>query len=178
VGIRATSQIPVSIEANWIFRLVEIVDKKHYLIGFKKGIISFMILPLFVMLFVFYSILWGWMIALFFCLYGFVVSCLLVEIVFINHRKVPFACTYLPGKGKMHIFWIVYLVSLIIYVSIMSSVGYELLLNPTGFFSFFAIALILFIMIRFVQNRVFFQDAYIIYEEEPEPVLLTLVPEK
>ncbi len=177
-GIRAISNIPIAVEANWIFRLREITDKKHYLIGFKKGIIFFMILPLFVVLFVFYSILWGWIIALFFCFYGFTVSVLLVEIVFINHRKIPFACTCLPGKGKMHIFWIVYLVSLISYVSIMSSMAYALLLNPPGFIYFFSIVLILFALIRLVQNRVFLHDAEIIYEEEPEPVLLTLVPEK
>jgi hypothetical protein len=178
LGIRATSQIPVAIDSNWIFRLRESADKKHYVIGFKKGIVFFTILPLFVVLFVFYTFLWGWEIALFFNLFGFAVSVLLVESVFIKHRKIPFACTYLPGKGKMHIFWIVYLVSLISYVSIMSSVGYALLLNPSGFIYFFALSVILFLTIRFIQNRVFMQDAFIIYEEEPEPVLLTLVPEK
>jgi hypothetical protein len=178
MGIRSTSQIPVTIEANWIFRLGETRAKKHYLIGFKKGIIFFMILPLFVLLFIFYAFLWGWMIASVFSLYGFAVSVLLVEIVFINHRKIPFACTYLPGKGKMHIFWIVYLVSLISYVFVMISVGYALLLNPSGFISFFVIALILFILIRLVQNRVLLQDASIIYEEKPEPVLMTLIPER
>jgi len=178
LGIRATSNIPIAIEANWIFRLREITDKKHYLIGFKKGIIFFAILPLFVVLFGFYIFLWGWMIALFFCLYGFTVSSLLVEIVFVGHRKIPFACTYLPGKRKMHIFWIVYLFALISYVSIMSLVAYALLLNPSDFIYFFAIVVILFIMIRFVQNRLLLHKADIIYEEELEPVLLTLVPER
>jgi len=178
LGIRATSNIPIAIEANWIFRLREIADKRQYLIGFKKGIVFFMILPLFVVLFVFYTFLWGWMFTLFFCLYGFVVSSLLVEIVFVSHRKIPFACSYLPGKGKMHIFWIVYLFSLISYVSIMSLVAYKLLLNPSDFIYFFAIVAILFIIIRFVQNRLLLHKADIIYEEEPEPVLMTLVPEK
>jgi len=178
LGIRATSNIPIAIEANWIFRLREIVDKKHYLIGFKKGIIFFAILPLFVVLFVFYIFLWGWMFSLLFCFYGFVVSSLLVEIVFVGHRKIPFACTYLPGKRKMHIFWIVYLFALISYVSIMSSLGYELLLNPSNFFYFYAVIFILFVLTRYVQNLFILKRADIIYEEEPEPVLLTLVPEK
>ena len=178
LGIRATSQIPIAIEANWIFRLSETVDKKHYLIGFKKGIIFFTILPLFVVLFVFYALLWGWIIALFFCLYGFVVSGLLVEVVFIGHRKIPFTCSYLPGKGKMHIYWIVYLVSLISYAAIMSLLAYKLLLNTSSFLLFYTIVFILFVMLRFVQNSFFLQRANIIYEEKPEPVLLTLVPEK
>jgi len=178
MGIRATSQIPVSVEANWIFRLRETAGTKHYVTGFKKGILFFVLVPLFVVLFVFYTILWGWTFASLFCLFGFAVSILLAEIVFINHRKIPFSCTYLPGKGKIHIFWIVYLISFIFYVPVMSSLAYKLLLNPPGLFSFFAVALILFVLVRLVQNRVFLQDAEIIYEEEPEPVLLTLVPEK
>ena len=177
-GVRATSNIPIAIEANWIFRLRETHDKKHYLIGFKKGVVFFAILPLFVVLFVFYAFLWGWMFALLFCFYGFVISSLLVEVVFVGHRKIPFTCSYLPGKGKMHIFWIVYLVSLIFYVALMSSAVYKLLRNPSGFFWFIAIVLILFILIRFVQNLLFLKNADIIYEEVPEPVLLTLVPER
>jgi hypothetical protein len=178
MGIRATSQIPIAIEANWIFRLRETVDKKHYLIGFKKGIIFYTILPLYVLFFVFYAILWGWIIALFFCVYGFAVSSLLVEVVFIGHRKIPFTCSYLPGRGKMHIYWIVYLVSLISYAAIMSLVAYNLLLNTSGFLYFYTIVFVLFVMIRWIQNIFFFQRANIIYEEKPEPVLLTLVPEK
>ena len=178
LGMRAASQIPVAVDANWIFRLGETDDTKHYLIGFKKGILFLILVPLFVVLFVFYTILWGWPFALFFCLFAFAVSILLVEIVFINHRKIPFTCTYLPGKGKIQIFWIVYLVSFITYVSIMSSLAYKLLLNPSRFISFFAIAFLLFVLVRFIQNRVFLQDAEITYEEEPEPVLLTLMGEK
>jgi len=177
LGIRAISQIPIAIEANWIFRLRETSGKKHYLIGFKKGILIVLIAPLFVVLFFLYSFLWGWMTGLLFCLYGFVISLLLVEIVFLGYRKIPFACSYLPGKGKMHIFWIVYLFALFAFVTIVTSLAYELLLNPLNFTYFYAIVFFLFVSIRIVQNRIFLQNAEIIYEEEPEPVLVTLVPE-
>ncbi len=178
LGIRATSNIPIAIESNWIFRLREIADKKHYLIGFKKGIIFYTVLPLFVLLFVFYLFFWGWMNALFLCLYGFVVSCLLVEVIFIGHRKIPFACSYLPGKGKMHIFWIVYLFSLIFYVFIMTFIAYELLQNHSAFLYFYAIVLIPFVLIRFAQNRFLLKKVDIIYEEKPKPVLITLALDK
>ena len=78
---------------------------------------------------------------------------------YLSTRKIPFACTYLPGKGKIHIFWIVYLVSLISYVVILTSLAYDLLLNPSNFLYFYAIIFILFLMIRFVQNRFFLKKA-------------------
>jgi hypothetical protein len=137
-----------------------------------------MILPLFVLLFIFYLMLWGWMYALLFCLYGFAISSLLLEIAFVNHHKIPFTCSYFPGKGKMHIFWIVYLFALTFYVSLASSIAFKLLYDPRNFLYFCIVFPLLFIIIRLAQNRFFLQRADIIFEEVPEPVLLTLMPEK
>jgi hypothetical protein len=157
---------------------MDTVDKKHYLIGFKKAIILLMLLPLFVLLFIFYLMLWGWVYALLFCLYGFTISSLLVEIVFVNHHKIPFTCSYLPGKGKMHIYWIVYLFALSFYVSVASSIGLKLLFNPKNFLYFCIMAPTFFTIIRVAQNRFFLPRVDIVYEEVPDPVLLTLMSEK
>jgi hypothetical protein len=178
LGIRAASSIPIAMEANWIFRISETVDKKHYALGFKKAIIFSAILPLFIMLWLFYLWLWGWMYALLFCLYGMVLSCLLTEVVFINYRKIPFTCSYLPGKGKLHIYWAIYVISLVFYASVASSIAYGLLLNPSHFVYFYATVFLLLVVIRYIQNRFFKQNIDIIYEEELEPVLLTLVTAK
>jgi hypothetical protein len=178
MGIRATSQIPITIEANWIFRLGETTDKKQYFIGFKKAIIFFIIIPLFLLLTIFYLWLWGWIYTLFFCTYGIVTSILLVEAVFVNHHKIPFTCSYLPGKGKLHVFWAIYLILLVLYVSFSAFIAYGLLLNPSNFAYFYAIALVLFVALQIIHSRLMHSKGEIIYEEEREPVLLTLVPEE
>lgn len=174
IGLRAVVNIPVSLEANWIFRIREDREKRHYFLGFKKGIFFFTIFPLFFLLFIFYFFLWGWQNAFLHCLYGLVCSIFLMEIVFLGYRKIPFACSYLPGKSKMHVFWMVYLLSFLSYVFFLTLIEYELLKVPSNFFLFYGIIFGLLIIIRIYQNYFLYRKTEIIYEEEPEPVMVTL----
>jgi hypothetical protein len=102
----------------------------------------------------------------------------LVETVFLNHRKIPFTCSYLPGKGKLHVLWAIYLISLVLYVSFAASIAYGLFLDPSNFVYFYVIALVLFTVLRIIQGHLVQSNDEIIFEEEIEPVLLTLVQEE
>jgi hypothetical protein len=176
VGMRSIVNIPVSLEANWIFRLTQGKDKKHYFSGLKKGVLFYTLIPLFAALFVIYLFLWGGEAAFYHCLYGLAVSTLLMEILFQNYSKIPFACAYLPGKAKMHIFWIVYLFSFLIYVFFLSSLEKKLLLAPSRFLIFYGIVIGLFIVLEIYQRFFYYRKYDIMYEEKPEPVMVTIIP--
>lgn len=176
VGIRSIVNIPVSLEANWVFRLTQRQDKKHYFSGLKKGIFFYALIPLFALLFVVHFFLWGGESAFYHCLYGLVLSTLLMEILFQNYSKIPFACAYLPGKAKMHVFWIVYLFSFLVYVFFLSSLEKKLLLAPSRFLIFYGILFGLFLVLRIYQRYFLYKKYDIIYEEKPEPVMVTIVP--
>jgi len=174
VGLRNIVNIPFELNSNWIFKLTEIKNKKHYFSGFRKGIFSFVLLPLFTMLFILYSILWGWESALFHCLYGLAISILLMELLFMNYRKIPFTCSYLPGKAKIQYLFPIYLFSFICYIYLMSYLEYMLFKEPSNFYIFYGAIFIFFIAIKIYQNYFLHPKSEIIYEEEPEPVLITL----
>jgi hypothetical protein len=176
VGMRSIVNIPVFLEANWIFRLTQGKDKEHYFSGLKKGVFFYTLIPLFAALFVIYLFLWGGEAAFYHCLYGLVVSTLLMEILFQNYSKIPFACAYLPGKAKMHIFWIVYLFSFLIYVFFLSSLEKKLLLVPSRFLVFYGIVIGLFIVLEIYQRYFYYRKYDIMYEEKPEPVMVTIIP--
>lgn len=176
VGMRSIVNIPVSLEANWIFRLTQRQDKKHYFSGLKKGIFFYALIPLFAVLFVIYFFLWGGETAFYHCLYGLLVSSLLMEALFQGYHKIPFACTYLPGKAKMHVFWIVYLFSFLFYIFFLSSIEMKLLLRPSRFIIFYGIVLGLFIVLKIHQRHFYYRKYDIMYEEKPEPVMVSIVP--
>jgi hypothetical protein len=176
VGIRVTVNIPIAVEANWIFRLTETKDKKDYFTGLKKGIFFFVLFPLFVLLFLFYSILWSWQISFFHCLYGIFISLLLMEVLFYNYRKIPFACSYLPGKGKLHYFWGFYLVFFLIYASLLSYVEYKILNSPLYLFLSYGVIFILIAALKASKKYLLRKKLEIKYEEMPEPVMVTLTP--
>jgi hypothetical protein len=177
VGLRGIVKVPISLEANWIFRLTEERDKKHYHLALRKAIFFVILLPLFLSIFVFYSFLWGWEIALLHCLFGLVVSTVVMEALFLNFHKIPFACSYLPGKEKLHIYWLIYLMGSLIYVFLMSAVEFGLLKRPVGFLIFYGVVLSFFLGIRIYQNSFLYRKKKIIYEERPEPVMIGFVSE-
>ncbi|UCC40580.1 MAG: hypothetical protein JSV96_03800 [Candidatus Aminicenantes bacterium] len=176
VGMRSIVNIPVSLEANWIFRLTQRRDKRHYFSGLKKGVFFYTLNPLFAVLFVIYLFLWGGETAFLHCLYGLVVSVFLMEVLFQNYHKIPFACSYLPGKAKMHIFWIVYLFSFLTFVLFFSSTERKLLLAPSRFLIFYGIIFSLFLLLRIYQNYFLYKRYEIMYEEKLEPAMVTIVP--
>jgi len=178
IGIRAVVNIPTSNEANWVFKLTEGTDKKNYFSGLKKGIFFFMLLPLFALLFLFYFFLWGWQIAFYHCLFGMIVSLLLMEVLFINYRKIPFACSYLPGKAKLHLYWMIYIVSFLIYAFLMSSIEYRILNSPSNLFIFYGIVLFIIVALKVSQDHFIYGKLEILYEEMPEPAMVTLIPDE
>ena len=176
IGIRAIVNIPTANEANWVFKLTEGTDKKNYFSGLKRGIFFFLLLPLFALLFLFYFFLWGWPLAFYHCLFGMIVSLLLMEVLFINYHKIPFACSYLPGKAKLHLYWMIYIVSFLIYAFLMSSVEYKILNSPLGLFIFYGVVFLIIVVLKFYQNHFIYRKLEILYEEQPEPAMVTLIP--
>ena len=175
IGIRTIVNIPAANEANWIFKLTEGPDKKDYFSGLKKGIFFFMLLPLFAVLFLFYFFLWKWPLAFYHCLFGMLLSVLLMEVLFINYRKIPFVCSYLPGKAKLHLSWIINIICFLIYAFLMSHIEYMILNSPLSLFIFYGAILLIIVVLKVFQNNLIYKKMEILYEEKPEPVMVTLV---
>ncbi len=174
LGLRAIVNMPISLEANWIFRLTERKNARHYFTALRKGIFFLNLLPLFVVLFIVYAFLWDGMTAFYHCLYGLVVSVLLMEVLFLHNCKIPFACSYLPGQEKIQLFWLFYLFLFLAYINLMSWIELELLRAPSIFFVFYAIAFFIILGIRIYQTFFFYKKITIQFEEEPVPVLIGL----
>ena len=174
VGIRSVVNIPSFLEANWVFRLTEEKILNFYSSGLRKGIVFYLLFPFFILVYLFYSFSWGWKIGFLHTLFGFVVAVLFMEVLFLKYQKIPFACSYLPGKTKVHFLWLPYIVSFIAYVSLISSLELALLQNPSFFVFFLGFSLFLFLALRVYQKQVLYKNMVLIYADEPEPNLVTL----
>jgi hypothetical protein len=106
VGIRAVYAMPMSLGSNWIFRVTEAGTVPQYLAAIRR--------PLFVMGWapvvllsaaVFFSI-WPWQRAaehiLMLALFGVIVAYLCLR----GFTKIPFTCSFMPGKSKFHFVYI------------------------------------------------------------------------
>jgi hypothetical protein len=174
LGLRVLASIPSSLEANWVFRITEQKQRRHYFAGFRKGLFFCALLPLFLALFVLYFCLWGWKAALLHCLYGLTASWLLLEILFFKYHKIPFASTYVPGKAKIHLFWLVYVIAFLVYILTFSSLERVLFLRPRFFYFFYAIMGLIFLALKVYKDYFLTEKTAIVYDEEPEPVMVSL----
>jgi hypothetical protein len=105
VGLRLAAAYPASIEANWVFRLTESVGSSDYAAGVRRAALQTVVLPLLVLLAVPYSVVWGPAMAARHLLLALAVALVTVEWLFLGFRKIPFTCTYLPGKANLRLTW-------------------------------------------------------------------------
>jgi hypothetical protein len=174
LGLRSVMNVPVSLEANWVFRFTERPKILAYFTALRKAILLMNICPLFILVFVTYGVLWDFRTAFYHSLYGFLLSILVMEILFIRFVKIPFACSYLPGKEKIQVYWLAYFIGFIVYVNIASRVELQLLSNPADFIFFFITVLLCVVGIRIYQLAFLYKREKIQYEEEPESVMIGL----
>jgi hypothetical protein len=102
VGVRVVFSMPLELRANWIFRVTQVRGVQEYLAAIRRALLVMAVVPVWAGSAALLSWLWPWRqaaqhmavlgllgIALaYLCLHGF--------------QKIPFTCSYLPGKSYLH----------------------------------------------------------------------------
>ena len=133
VGLRLSGAYPASIEANWIFRLTETRGSTDYVAGVRWASLRTVVAPLLALLAVPYAALWGPRMAAAHLLLGLGVALVTVEWLFLGFPKIPFTCTYLPGKANLRATWPKYAAIFLVYGSLVPRLGAWLLARPAAY---------------------------------------------
>ncbi|MBP7794270.1 MAG: hypothetical protein KA087_01220 [Candidatus Saccharicenans sp.] len=174
LGIRDATNIPLNLEANWIFEMTESPRRWSYFSALRKSIFVFALIPLYLLLFVFYGFIWNWTTSGVHGLYDLALAVLLVEGLFFQHRKFPFACSYLPGKSKLYIFWLVYVLLFLGYIFIPRWIEPYFLARPSRLIGFYGVIILIIAGLWLYHRYFFYEKNQILYEDNPEPALLEL----
>jgi len=173
LGFRVVVMHPISEAANWVFRLTEPKNPTHCMKGLKKVFFLIGILPVFILVFLFYLYCWGLVPAVFHSLFSAVTAWLFLEIFFINYEKMPFVSGYVPGKAKIKYLWALYLVGFVAYTWDFSALGLFLIKNPLFYIIYYILAAdVLYLIKRYQARRN--QTFHFVFDEDPEPVMLGL----
>ena len=92
IGLRFSFEIPVTQRANWIFRLTN-PDASECVGLTRKIMLTFLIPPLLAITLPAYSFIWGWRVGMIHTAVIAAVSMLLIEILLVCYRKIPFTCS-------------------------------------------------------------------------------------
>lgn len=173
-GLRAGFNFPVELRANWVFQMTENESRTGHLAATRKWVILCGIAPLFALLAPFEFFFWPWRIALFHVSFGTILSLLLLEALFAGFRKVPFTCSYFPGKLNMALLAVIYLFGFTTYSYTMSELEHRLGERPGEIAVFLVAASVMLLAASRYRNVEWKREFTLAYEEEADPIVRTL----
>ena len=172
-GLRNLFSLPISLTANWVLRTTQLRPTDEYVAATRRSLLLFAVVPVWLLSFAL-SFRFGPVqhVAVHLAVLA-LLGWILVELCLIGFYKVPFTCSYLPGKANIQLqFWGL-LIALIAFVvpcaeieqtALRDSIKSALML---GFL--FAASCALFCL-----NRYRARSAVIYFEELPDEVITTL----
>ncbi len=177
-GARAVFAMPMELRANWIFRITQVHGVQEYLAAARRPLFVLGLAPVLAgSAAVLFSIwpwqpaakhlallaLWGTIIG-YACLYGF--------------QKVPFTCSFLPGKSNLHMR---IAILFIVFPAMASFVSLEMTqLGQTAAFAkiLAAMAAVALIARRLTVAQANDEFAEVLFEEAETPAIMTLSIQK
>jgi len=115
VGTRVVFAMPLDLRANWIFRITPIRGAAAYLRASRRALLVLGLLPLWTVSALLLLSIWPWPAAMGHLVVLGLLGTILADICLRNFQKIPFTCSYLPGKSNAHVtFW----VSILLIISI------------------------------------------------------------
>ncbi len=172
-GLRVLVDRPIALEANWVFRLAGSPRTSRYASGLKKAVVLKFLVPLFLGVLVVHAVLWDFRAAAAHAAFGLIISALAVEGAFYRFRKIPFTCSWVPGKLKLQFTAIPILVGLLLTMMALAAIEKSVLADPVRAVVFIAFAAGAGLALG-QGNRRFYRGASLRYEEEPEAAMVEL----
>ena len=101
VGLRYLFSLPVELRANWIFQTTEREGRDCWMAAVARFVVWCGIAPVYAATLPLTAAVLGLREALTAALLGFTLAAAVFEALFIPWQKLPFTCTYLPGKKNL-----------------------------------------------------------------------------
>jgi hypothetical protein len=115
VGLRFAFSVPADLNANWIFRMVDKQQLEAAFGGACKYMLCAVLIPLLTILMPCYLVFWSPQVVVLHAVYVIALSLILIELLLVRFIKLPFACSYIPGKANLKLLWPAYVVGCIAY---------------------------------------------------------------
>ena len=103
IGARAVFALPVSQPSSWVFRLTAVHQPASYFAAVRKSLFALAAAPVWIGCAILYLAVWPSRPALEHLTLLVALGVLFVERGLYKFRKIPFACSYLPGKANLHV---------------------------------------------------------------------------
>ncbi len=106
LGLRGVFSLPISLQANWVLRITQLQATKNYFAATRLALLLFAVVPTLMVATLLSLNFRPWLHVAQHLAILALLGCLLVELGLYKFDKVPFTCSYMPGKANIQvIFW-------------------------------------------------------------------------
>ncbi|MBZ5595924.1 MAG: hypothetical protein LAP39_27090 [Acidobacteriia bacterium] len=173
-GMRFIFNIPSELSANWIFQVTERREQTDYLAGARASMMLLVVAPVAAVVVIVYGFLFDLETALIHAAYCSLLSLLLVEALVWRLEKLPFTCSYVPGRIPVVMLLTAYWVAFLFYTHVMAFLEHEMLRSRPATVICISVLLSAWCGLRAYRRRAHVKNAAFVFHEEPEPVVCTL----
>lgn len=174
VGARVVFSMPLELRANWIFQVAPPLRVPESLAATRRALYGLAVAPVLAAMAAFFFWIWPWRAAaahlVVLALFGMIVT----ELSLRRFQKIPFTCSYLPGKSYFHMAVLV-LIGLAYRLNKGAALERGALDHPARYTVLIAVLVIAVGALRWrTAVRAKSEEAVVRFEDEPEPVILRL----
>ena len=128
-AVRVVFSLPMVLRANWIYRITEIRSVSLYTAALRRTLLLLVVVPVLALFAALFFTIWPWKMAMPHLATLGLLGVILCEVALYRFHKVPFTCSYFPGKGNIQFgFWVLF--GLLVLSPIVAGVEWELLQRP------------------------------------------------
>lgn len=102
VGTRVVFSMPISLRANWIFRVTQVSRAREYMAAIRRPLFALGVAPVWILSAGILFSIWPWQVAAEHLVVLGLLGSTVAYLCLAAFRKIPFTCSYLPGKSYVH----------------------------------------------------------------------------
>lgn len=168
LGLRFSFEVPVILRANWIFRLRTNPDASEC-VGLARKIMLAFVIPLLVAVCVpAYSVLWSWRLGVIHTCVVATASILLIEILLVRFRKIPFTCSAPHFKSNILVSIFFYFLGFVAFTSWVPMVEEWAFDDPIWYVALFGALAAIWLVLQHYRGELTYLEKRLIFEEQPD----------
>jgi hypothetical protein len=173
VGLRVAFSLPISLPANWILRVTQVHPAQDYIATTRRSLLALAVAPVLIGSVAFSLPFQPWrQVAGHFAVLG-LLGILFTELSLLRFHKIPFTCSFLPGKANVQFAFWAYLLLLIPLTEESARFEQQALADPLSY-TFVLGALGTMSLLLLMWNTRQANSAILSFEELPPVVIMGL----
>jgi len=174
VGARVLFSMPLELPANWIFRVAPPPGVPACLAASRRALYGLALAPVWTALAALFLCIWPWRTAAGHILVLGLLGMIVAELCLYGFQKIPFTCSYLPGKSYFHMAVLAFL-GLIFLITKGAAIERSALDDPSRYATMIGVLGLAVALTRWrTAAHAKSDDAELQFEDAPPPAILEL----